>query len=386
MSTSTHPLCPPLEQLLHAYEHPLDAARAWKREGGKVIGYISSAVPRELIVAAGAFPVLISGDPKRSTELADEWMEEQFDPMVRSIFELALAGDLEFLDLLIVPRVADSFLRLYLYLKEVERLGVARRLPRVVLFDLLQTSNYSSGKYNLARVHELQRTIDGIVGRAIVAADLRSGVAQCNDSRRSIAALAPLRRDGSLAGSLALKIMGAAHTLAPAEHARLTHLARAAGLPRPKMPGPRVVVAGNAQDNPALYELLEAQHFSVVGDYHWLGDADRAEVEDSSDPWLAVTDRYQHHSLTSRRFPHPPDELVAYAQSVDAQGVVLFLFEQEEALTWDAPRQVQALERAGIAPLVLDHQSYLPRTTTALLASVASFGSRLRSARREEDA
>lgn len=374
---------PPLERLLHAYANRFEAAHAWRRNGGKVVGYVSTAVPRELISAAGMLPLLITGDPHRGTVLADEWMEEQFDPMARSIFDMALAGDLEFLDLLIVPRVADSFLRLYLYLREVERIGAAKKLPRIMLFDLLQTRQYSSGVYNQERLQELRGTLETLRGDAIDDSELRTAIDASNAGRRLLGEIAGLRTSlaAPVAGSLALKLIGAAHWLPAREHCDLLTQALAKGLPESRQQGTRVVVAGNAQDHAELYELLESQGFSIVGDYHWLGDADhRREISVTGDPWLALIDHYHYHALTSRRFPHRPQELLEYAQSVHADGVIFYLFGQEEALTWDAPGQVSALKQAGIAALVLDNQAYLPCTTAAALASLAAFGGKLRAA------
>lgn len=377
----------PLESLLHAYANRFEAARAWQRNSGKVVGYISTAVPRELISAAGMLPLLITGDPHRGTALADEWMEEQFDPMARSIFDIALAGELEFLDLLIVPRVADSFLRLYLYLREVERIGAAKRLPRIVLFDLLQTRQYSSGTYNQERLQELRGTLETLRGSAIDDDELRTAIDTGNAGRRLLGEVAGLRTSvtAPVAGSLALQLIGAAHCLPTREHCDLLTRALAKGLPAASrqqgQQGARVVVAGNAQDHAGLYELLESQGFSIVGDYHWLGDADhRREISVTGDPWLALIDHYHSHALTSRRFPHRPQELLEYAQSVHADGAIFYLFEQEEALTWDAPGQVSALEQAGIATLVLDNQAYLPCSTSAALANLTAFGSKLRAA------
>lgn len=370
----------PLESLLHAYSNRFDAARAWQRNGGKVVGYVSTAVPRELISAAGMLPLLITGDPHRGTALADEWMEEQFDPMARSIFDIALAGELEFLDLLIVPRVADSFLRLYLYLREVERIGAAKRLPRIVLFDLLQTRQYSSGTYNQERLQELRGTLESLRGSAIDDDELRTAIDAGNAGRRLLGEVAGLRTSvtAPVAGSLALKLIGAAHWLPTREHCDLLTQAMAKGLPESRQQGARIVVAGNAQDHAGLYELLESRGFSIVGDYHWLGDADhRREISVTGDPWLALIDHYHYYALTSRRFPHRPQELLEYAQSVHADGVIFYLFEQEEALTWDAPGQVSALEQAGIATLVLDNQAYLPCSTSAALANLTAFRSKL---------
>src|SRR5262245_2921691 len=298
MNTPADIFASPLARLTHAYADRFAAARAWQRAGGRVVGYVSTAVPRELIDAAGAFPLMICGDPRRATPHADRWMEEQFDPMARSVFELALAGELAFLDLMIVPRVADSWLRLYLYLREIERTGESRSLPPVLLFDLLQTRHHSSEHYNQARVRELASALGSRTGRTITDAALREAIARRNDNERELAKLRALRqRDPpGVAGSLALQLAGAEHFIPPRDYASLLRAALAVLPARPRAQGPRLVVAGNAQDTSVLYELLESQGFNVVGDYHWLGDAQRVAPAETSAPWLALADHYHHHA------------------------------------------------------------------------------------------
>jgi benzoyl-CoA reductase/2-hydroxyglutaryl-CoA dehydratase subunit BcrC/BadD/HgdB len=368
----------PSSQLLHAYDHPFEAAHTWKQSGGKVVGYVSTAVPRELIEAAGCFPLLIAGDVQRVTTRGDEWMEEQFDPMARSIFDMALSGELAFLDLLIVPRVADSFLRLYLYLREVERLGVAPKLPKIYLFDLLQTRHFSSGAYNRERMQELAAAAGSIAGRAITTADVQASVLDANAARAVQRSLASLRRESPsrVPGSLALKLQGASHFLRTRDYAALLQSTLSTGVSQPAN-GPRVVVAGNAQSSTDLHDLLEAQGFSIVGDYHWLGDSSLQDIVAADDPLLALTDHYHSNVLTSRRYPHEPQEIVEFASRAGADAVVFYLYEQEEALTWDCPHQVRALDQAGITSLVLDNQPYRPQASAALIAQLNELAARL---------
>ena len=74
-------------------------AKKWKASGGKVVGYLSGGVPEEIIMAAGLFPVRLAGDIYRPTPLADEYMEFNFDPIVRSLYDMLLAGEFAFRDM-----------------------------------------------------------------------------------------------------------------------------------------------------------------------------------------------------------------------------------------------------------------------------------------------
>jgi benzoyl-CoA reductase/2-hydroxyglutaryl-CoA dehydratase subunit BcrC/BadD/HgdB len=365
-----------MNALLHAYDHPLEAALAHKQTGGKVIGYVSTAIPSELIAASGALPVLIRGDVNRATTLADEWMEEQFDPMARSIFDMALSGELQFLDLLIVPRVADSFMRLYLYLREVERLGLCQKLPKLMQFDFLQSQFRTSEEYNLARVKELRDELRKLCGRAITDEALQAAVAAANENRAILRELLLLRGEGKLGGSTVLQAIGARYALPLEEHTKLIRELAPTNTAKQR---PRIVVAGNAQDNTSLYEYLETQELHIVGDYHWLGDnCCRFDIETKDDPLLALTEHYQKFSLTSRRYPQSSEELVQLAKAQEAQGVVFFLFSAEEALSWDVPNQVRALENAGVPTIVLDDQPYSLRIDPALQGNLDAFKARLR--------
>src|SRR5664280_516895 len=55
-----------LERLMKMRDDPYAAARAWKeRTGGKVMGYFCCYAPEEMIHAAGALPVRITGGEPR---------------------------------------------------------------------------------------------------------------------------------------------------------------------------------------------------------------------------------------------------------------------------------------------------------------------------------
>jgi len=342
-----------------AYERRLDIARSIKAQGGKVVGHVSTAVPVEVIMAAGMHPVMITGDCDAPTPLADEWMESMFDPMARAIFQSALAGELEFRDALIIPRTADSFMRLYLYLREIERQGICTRLPQIVSYDLLQSNGEHAARHNLAQLETLRALLASIGGRIDDDA-LRGAIAVSNENRLALRELVAKRRQRKISAERSLKAITTRYLMPMREHTDLIRQA-STELVNADTAGPCIVVAGNAQDNPALHALLDESGFHVVGDYHWLGDSVCEHDIDATvgSPLQAISRFYHRYSLSSRRFPHTPDELVRYATECGAQGVVFYLFETEEALTWDSPNQVSALSKVGIPSLVFENQPYV---------------------------
>ena len=119
----------PFEAMQKHYQQRDLAAREWKRKEGKVAGYLCDSVPEEMILAAGFFPLRISGDPSGSTEAADKYTEPFYEGFVRSMLNMILTGRYDFLDFLIIPHSRDSIVSLYGTLLEVQELDCDIKLP-----------------------------------------------------------------------------------------------------------------------------------------------------------------------------------------------------------------------------------------------------------------
>jgi benzoyl-CoA reductase/2-hydroxyglutaryl-CoA dehydratase subunit BcrC/BadD/HgdB len=296
-----------------------------------------------------------------------------------------LSGELEFLDALIVPRTADSFLRLYLYLREAERQQVSTRLPpNIVLYDLLQTPGPDSDGHNIAQLDALRLRLEELADRRVSDSKLLAAIRANNNARQLQRELLRRRRiDPAIDGASVLKAIGARYFMPLTEYSALLRdwlesMAATANTAEK----PRVLVAGNAHDNDSLHLLLRDAGIQVVGDYHWLGDpcAEEIGIAQAEDPWKAVSRHYHMHSLSSRRFPNPPEEIVTHANLCGARGVVFYLFDAEEALTWDAPNQERALRDAGLATLLLGDQTHVANASPELNDTLSAFAKQLRGA------
>ena len=334
-------------------------ARAWKAAGGKVAGYMTNTVPVELLRAAGFFPLQLSGGvPGAPTPRADRYMEELFDPIVRSVFERLLAGDYAFLDLIVLPRTSDSVQRLYYYLVELKRRGEAD-LPEVLMFDLLHTPWYSSAEYNFDRMAEFRDRLQGL-GDGDINAALPGAIARANASRERLGQLCARRhaRPAALSGEAALQALAASQLME--EAAFDTALAEALAEDVPSAPaGPRLVLAGSPLDHAGLHRLVSDCGGSVVGDYHGYGEQMLGgQINTAMAPLRALTEHYHRTVFSSRRFPADPKALAEFAVAAGADGVIFYFFAEEEALTWEYPGQRKALEAAGLGALCFTLQPY----------------------------
>ncbi len=131
----------------------LAVARTAAASGQRVIGYVSDDIPVELIVAAGALPVRLSGIPQ-PTPRADPYLESSFGPAARSLLEQWLQGELDFLDAIVFPRSNDTAQRLYYYVCELQRRGVHSG-PRSLIFDVARIARDTSRQHTCDSVRKL---------------------------------------------------------------------------------------------------------------------------------------------------------------------------------------------------------------------------------------
>jgi benzoyl-CoA reductase/2-hydroxyglutaryl-CoA dehydratase subunit BcrC/BadD/HgdB len=356
-----------------SFEAPHDAARAFKAAGGKVVGYLSNNVPIELIHAAGAFPLQLAARPG-PTPTADKYMENLFDPVVRSVFDQALTGGLDFLDLIVLPRSNDSFQRLYYYLSEIRRTGAAAT-PDTVLYDVQLLPTASSAAYTLKRTAELRDRLGALTGATMDEGAVQASIAFYNRIRERLAEVSALRaapaRLGGEAAFLAYAAVGTAAPPALADALRALTATASQTLPV----GPRVILVGSAPDRPTLHRQVAAAGGEVVADYHWRGEPMLGPpIAAGGDPVAAIADHYHRHSFATRSFPTSNETLTALAKSSGADCAIFFYLSEEEALVWEYPAQAAALQAMGLRTLTLNGQTWPPSEANA--EPIANFLSR----------
>jgi benzoyl-CoA reductase/2-hydroxyglutaryl-CoA dehydratase subunit BcrC/BadD/HgdB len=331
-----------------------ERARAAKAAGRKVVAYMGATVPLELFDAADVFATPLHGDAEAPTPLADRYMESLFDPRVREALQAVLAGAWDMVDLIVLPRTSDSQQRFYYYLCELRRMGVP--VPEAKLYDLLHTPWSTSADYNLARTAELTQSLEALTGRPISEGDLSRAIGAGNMRRGGLRELVALRRanPARIGGVEALDAFAASRVMPPTEFASAM---RDVVSEAKDQQGPRVVVAGSAQDTTRLAALIAELCGVVVGDFHAEGEAMiGAPIGESGPPLPAICAHYHHEILSSRTFPTDIGAVTRFAREAGAQGVVFHYDAEEEALTWDLPAQKRDLQAAGFQTIVFADQ------------------------------
>ena len=82
-----------------------------EKSGKKMVGYVCSYTPEEIILAAGAHPFRLFGT-KQNIHLADSHLQSYCCSVVRGILEEGLSRRIDLLDGMIFPHSCDSIQRL----------------------------------------------------------------------------------------------------------------------------------------------------------------------------------------------------------------------------------------------------------------------------------
>jgi benzoyl-CoA reductase/2-hydroxyglutaryl-CoA dehydratase subunit BcrC/BadD/HgdB len=352
-----------LATLHHHYRDREREARRRHEAGQKVVGYFSNNVPEELILAAGMFPVQLTGDPRDTTEIADIYLDEVFDGNIRSIFNRLFTGRFDFVDLVVIPRTSEAFLQLYYFVEEARRWEPNRRIPQLYLFDFLQTPFHLTNRWDRSRLNLLQARLEHLSGAPIAEGALRQAIATVNGDRRMLQQTASLWRGPAprLSGVDALAIIGSGWFMDRSEHAALLGSIAERGLPLPPRSGLRLLIKGSPHDNPDFYHVVEETGAVVVASDHVFGDLTfAASIDEDGDPMDALTGYYQLQSPSIRSYPQSrqDERFIALVETAAVEGVVFYHEEHDDTLGWDYPDQKRLLDARGIPSLFMKRQSY----------------------------
>ena len=91
-----------------SYQNRVERCRQLHNQGNKVIGYFCCYTPVEFITAAGLIPYRITGTAGKPTVHADRFLETLICPFIRSVFEMKIDGEYDFIDGLVMGNTCDT--------------------------------------------------------------------------------------------------------------------------------------------------------------------------------------------------------------------------------------------------------------------------------------
>lgn len=337
--------------MILAASDALEQARAAKRGGAPVIGYLGAAAPIELIDAAGCFPVIVAPDLAPVSPRALRYMEPELGQATCSVFDRVLGGAFDFIDLLVVPTISDPACDVFQYLKELTRLGEADAIPPLAVHDLPQGRGAAVKAYGLARTRELARRLALVPGARLDEPSLARALADGNRRRRALRSLHRARLARRVNGVAAHRLIAAGFTLRPAGHAAMLEQAIARLPAGAALSGPRaLIVPGEPMFHDGLHRAIEAAGALVVAeDDGWGTRAGGPDFVTTGDPIAALVERY-HRDWPGLRAPI--ESRLAWLDDFLAQGgidlVIFAIPEDDHGFGWSYPAMKETAERCAI--------------------------------------
>lgn len=330
------------------------AIRKWKESGGKVVGWLCTYTPEEVIHAAGLLPVRIQGDPQKAS-LGDIYLQSNMCPFARSCIGKAVGGQYDFLDGVVAVHTCDAICKLY----DVWRIYAP--LPFNFLIDHPHKTSALSYHYHHKQLMKFVKAIEELAGHEVTERDLLQSISVYQENRSLLKRLYEWRKRDfpPLRGSEVLKMIEASALMPKQEHnALLKQLLK--GLEKRQAPqrrGPRLVVSGSILENPDFLQLVEDCGGVVVSDdlctgtrYFW------DEIKIKGDPMEALSRHYMEKVPCACM--HPPEKrfhhLREMVKQFDAQGVILYGLMFCDTFGYDFVAQKKSLEEAGIPVLQLE--------------------------------
>jgi len=344
--------------------------KRWRETGGKVLGHFQVYFPEELAHAAGVLPVKVRG-ASMEREQADSHFGSYLCSILRSSLELALTGRLQ-VDMFVSHPICDAA-------RNLAGIWGRNRPETAQILYLPQNPNSAfSSTWLTEEYRRVLGELEAISGRKATDDDLRAALVVFNENRRWLRELYDIKRTTPwlLPVDEAYVLVSLGGLITREEHNELLAwlVPRIRDRKVKKQDKIRVVFEGGFCEQPPLDLLGAIAEFCYVVDddlligLRWIlsdvptaGDPVKnlavAYLDDSSySPVQHDLRKPKEKMLLARirgadaqacivaaaKMCEPGlDEQVAYAQTLDAEGIAYFVTEFEERMTSFDHLQIQ---------------------------------------------
>jgi len=337
-----------------------DYSRRWKeRTGGKVIGYLCTYVPEELIYAAGALPVRLLGG-HQPQDVTGRHIFDMFCAYCRDVLSQGLLGKYDYVDGIVFahccPHIRQTFesWRRHLPVRFSHLLWVPSRVETPYALD-----------FYLSQVEEFKHALEKWLGTPISERELAGAVEVYNLNRRLLRRLYELRRSHPprVSGTTAMEIVLAAALMDKAEHNRL--LSQFLEQPQDRaLQGVRLMVLGSENDDVNIIRLIESLGSVVVIEDDCTGNRYFWNETTGGDALLRdIAARYLGKPPCPLRDIGPrrrPGYLLELAREYQVRGAVFLRQKFCDPHAWEIPVLQRLFQEQGIPTLALELDATIP--------------------------
>ena len=347
------------EQLSQVVRERHDYAREWQRRtGGRVVGYLCSYVPEELLYAAGCLPVRLLGG-HQPQDLTEPHIFGMFCAYCRDVLAQGLLGRYDYLSGIVLAHICPHIRQTYDSWR--------RHLPTEMSYLLwvpAQVQSQAALPFFRTQVETFRRAVEDWTGKPITEALLLQAIEVYDRNRGLLRQLYELRKrePAGVSGTVAMEAVLASALMDKAEHSRLLEALLAQPASRKK--GVRLMVVGSENDDTDLIRLLESLGAVVVIEDHCLGNRYFWNgTPADGDPFSSVARRYLEKPpcpLLDLDRRQRGEYLLGMAREYRVQGVVFLRQKFCDPHGWEQPVLQSLFQEAGLPYLGLELDFTVP--------------------------
>jgi len=359
-------------------------ARELNKKGEKIVGYICSFVPLEIITAAGCIPFRVRGNIEEPITKGDTLLETIVCPYYRSCFDLSLKEKYDFLSGMVIPHGCDSMVRSYS--------AWSHSLPYSYFhfINIPTVCGESSSEFFDAELNTFRKSLEKLAGKAITDDDLAKAIRTYNGNRDKVRALYEFRKTDPpfISGTDLTKVLTVGSSLPVGEFNTLLDQVLTEIGKRKKSPlkrGPRILIDGACLDNIELIRLVEEIGGNVVADTICNGARDYfPRTDEGGDPIHALAHRYLDKINCPKTYRENEagtfegdiasrfGDIGAYAREFVVDGAILYLYKYCDPFGFEVPAR-KAYYKSMNVPLLHLEDIYSAGTMSQLRTRIQAF-------------
>lgn len=338
-------------------------ALEWKQKnGGKVVGWLCTYAPEEIIYAAGMLPVRILGSHE-TQDVTDAYIATIYCPFCRDALAQGLKGRYSYLDGLVHARSCVHIRNTFI--------NWERHVPIDFAYLMFMPAHVQSprAKPFLAKEYaDFKEALERWGGKAISGAALDNAIDVYNTNRRLMKQVYEFRKRDNppITGAEAMAMVISSQLMDKAEHNKLLGqlLKELSGRDSVRETGARLMLIGSEMDDIEFVKLVEGLDATFVIDEHCSGTRYFwDEILPQENRLAAIAARYID------RIPCPPKDwperrrlpfILGLAKEYRAQGVLLYQQKFCDPHEFDIPVLKKMFQENNIPTLVLEFDVTIP--------------------------
>ncbi len=340
--------------------------KEWKEKGGKVVGWICTYVPEEIIYAAGLLPVRIATDSREiNVDTAESYLYYSTCSYIKTCLQLVLDKEFDFLDGFVTCTACEGCR----YIAEMWRYYIPS--PLIHLISLPRKRSERGYRFYLKELNRFKENIERLFDVTISDEALREAISLYNRTRELLKSLYELRKGDNppLFGSEVLELINASNRMPREEYNKILEniIEKAKNRRISADSRLRLMVSGSILNNSEFIKSIEELGGIVVVDELCTGVrywTDPVELSADLTPLESICKRYFYKFPCARMYHlgERYDRIIKLVKEFRVDGIIMETQRYCVPYIHDRPVLKNRLNENGIPFLDLDVEYGMPGT------------------------